>query len=47
VFNYFWLLWIFARPEAFYECIDAFSETNFTEDIKNFDVPMLVRDADE
>jgi len=35
--NYFWLLWMFARREAFYECIKAFSETNFTEDIKNFD----------
>jgi len=35
--NYFRLLWMFARHQAFYECIKAFLEINFTEDIKNFD----------
>ncbi|MFL5744824.1 MAG: alpha/beta fold hydrolase, partial [Niastella sp.] len=27
---------------AHYECIKAFSETDFTEDLKNVDIPVLV-----
>ncbi|AEW00544.1 chloroperoxidase [Niastella koreensis] len=27
---------------AHYECVKAFSETNFTEDLKNVDIPVLV-----
>jgi non-heme chloroperoxidase len=38
----FWLLSIQAGFLAAYECITAFSETDFTEDVKKFDVPTLV-----
>jgi pimeloyl-ACP methyl ester carboxylesterase len=31
-----------ARVKAGYECIKAFSETDFTEDLKAIDVPVLV-----
>jgi non-heme chloroperoxidase len=30
-----------------YECIKAFSETDFTEDLKRFDVPTLVLHGDD
>ena len=30
-----------------YECIKAFSETDFTEDLKKFDVPTLVIHGDD
>jgi non-heme chloroperoxidase len=35
--------------KAAYECIKAFSETDFTEDLKKFDVPTLIvhGDADQ
>jgi len=32
---------------AIYECIKAFSETDFTEDLKRFDVPTLVMHGDD
>jgi non-heme chloroperoxidase len=32
---------------AVYECIKAFSETDFTEDLKRFDVPTLVMHGDD
>jgi non-heme chloroperoxidase len=32
---------------AAYECIKAFSETDFTEDLKKFDVPTLVLHGDD
>ena len=38
----FWLLSIQAGFLAAYECIKAFSETDFTDDVKRFDVPTLV-----
>jgi non-heme chloroperoxidase len=38
----FWLLSIQAGFLAAYECIAAFSESDFTEDVKRFDVPTLV-----
>jgi non-heme chloroperoxidase len=28
--------------KAHYDCIKAFSETNFTEDLKNIDIPVLI-----
>ena len=30
-----------------YECIKAFSETDFTEDLKRFDVPTLIAHGDD
>ena len=30
-----------------YDCIKAFSETDFTEDLKKFDVPTLVMHGDD
>ena len=31
---------------ASYECIKAFSETDFTEDLKKFDIPTLILHGD-
>jgi non-heme chloroperoxidase len=33
--------------KALYECVKAFSETDFTEDLKRFDVPTLVLHGDD
>jgi non-heme chloroperoxidase len=38
----FWLWSMQAGLKAAYECIKAFSETDFTEDLKKFEVPTLV-----
>ena len=38
----FWLWSMQAGLKNAYECIAAFSETDFTEDLKKFDVPTLV-----
>jgi len=38
----FWLWSMQAGLKSVYECIQAFSETDFTEDLKKFDVPTLV-----
>jgi non-heme chloroperoxidase len=38
----FWLQGMQAGFKAIYDCIKAFSETDFTEDVKKFDVPTLV-----
>ena len=43
----FWLLSMQAGFPAAYECIKAFSETDFTEDLKKFDVPTLVIHGDD
>jgi non-heme chloroperoxidase len=32
---------------AAYDCIKAFSETDFTEDLKKFDVPTLILHGDD
>jgi non-heme chloroperoxidase len=37
-----WLLSMQAGVQNVYECIKAFSETDFTEDLKRFDVPTLL-----
>jgi len=34
-----------AKPH--YDCIKAFSETDFTEDLKKFDVPTLILHGDD
>ena len=38
----FWLWSMQGSLKSVYECIKAFSETDFTEDLKKFDVPTLV-----
>jgi non-heme chloroperoxidase len=38
----FWLQAMLCGHKAAYDCIKAFSETDFTEDLKKFDVPTLV-----
>ena len=38
----FWLWSMQAGAKNAYECVKAFSETDFTEDLKKFDVPTLV-----
>jgi len=43
----FWLMSMTAGFPAAYECIKAFSETEFTDDLKKFDVPTLVIHGDD
>jgi non-heme chloroperoxidase len=42
VLDQFWLWAMQSGLKNAYECIKAFSETDFTEDLKKFDVPTLV-----
>jgi non-heme chloroperoxidase len=43
----FWLQGMLAGFPAAYDCIKAFSETDFTEDLKKIDVPTLVLHGDD
>jgi non-heme chloroperoxidase len=43
----FWLQGMMCGVPAAYECIKAFSETDFTEDLKKFDVPTLIIHGDD
>ena len=43
----FWLLSMQCGFAAAYECIKAFSESDFTEDLKKFDIPTLVIHGDD
>jgi non-heme chloroperoxidase len=43
----FWLQGMLAGYPAAYDCIKAFSETDFTEDLKQFDVPTLILHGDD
>ncbi len=45
--DWFWLQGMQAGHRNAYECIKAFSETDFTEDLKKFDVPTLVLHGDD
>ena len=38
----FWLQQVQAGAKNTFDCIKAFSKTDFTEDLKKFDVPTLV-----
>ena len=42
VMDQFWRLCMQAGMKNSYECIKAFSETDFTEDLRRFDVPTLI-----
>lgn len=43
----FWLQGMMAGHKAVYDCIKAFSETDFTEDLKKVDVPTLILHGDD
>jgi non-heme chloroperoxidase len=43
----FWLLSMQVGLRAAYDCIKAFSESEFTEDLKKFDIPTLVIHGDD
>ena len=43
----FWLQAMLAGFKGVFDCIKAFSETDFTEDLKRFDVPTLVLHGDD
>ena len=43
----FWLQGMLCGFPAAYECIKAFSETDFTEDLKKIDVPTLILHGDD
>jgi len=43
----FWMQGMQCSIRASYECIKAFSETDFNEDLKKFDVPTLILHGDD
>jgi non-heme chloroperoxidase len=43
----FWLQGMRAGHKNTFDCINAFSETDFTEDLKKFDVPTLIVHGDD
>ena len=43
----FWLQGMLCGINAAYDCVKAFSETDFTEDLKKFDVPTLILHGDD
>jgi non-heme chloroperoxidase len=42
-----WLQGMMGGMKAGYDCIKAFSETDFTEDLRQFDVPTLILHGDD
>ncbi|MFW5735191.1 MAG: alpha/beta fold hydrolase, partial [Oceanidesulfovibrio sp.] len=45
--DWFWLQGMMAGHKNTYDCIKAFSETDFTEDLRKFDVPTLIVHGDD
>ena len=45
--DWFWLQGMKAGHKNTFECIKAFSETDFTEDLKQFDLPTLIIHGDD
>jgi non-heme chloroperoxidase len=43
----FWLQGMLAAFNAVYDCIQAFSETDLTEDLRKFDIPTLILHGDD
>ena len=43
----FWRQGMQAGHKNTYDCIKAFSETDFTEDLKKFDIPTLILHGDD
>jgi non-heme chloroperoxidase len=45
--DWFWLQGMMGGHKNTYDCIKAFSETDFTADLKRFDVPTLIIHGDD
>jgi len=45
--EHWWLQGMTGSIKAHYDCIKAFSETDFTEDLKKIDIPVLVLHGDD
>ena len=45
--EHWWLQGMIGGMKAHYDCIKAFSETDFTEDLKKIDIPVLVMHSDD
>jgi non-heme chloroperoxidase len=45
--EHWWLQGMMGGMKAHYDCIKAFSETDFTEDLKRIDIPVLVMHGDD
>jgi non-heme chloroperoxidase len=45
--EHWWLQGMLGGVKAHYDCIKAFSETDFTEDLKEIDIPVLVMHGDD
>jgi non-heme chloroperoxidase len=45
--DFFWLQGMMGGLKSMLDCIKAFSETDFTEDLKKFDVPTLIIHGDD
>jgi non-heme chloroperoxidase len=45
--DFFWLQGMMSSIKADYDCVKAFSETDFTEDLKAIDVPTLILHGDD
>ena len=45
--DHWWLQGMMGGIKAHYDCIKAFSETDFTEDLKKIDIPVLVMHGDD
>lgn len=43
----FWMQGMMGGAKSMYDCIKAFSETDFTEDLKKFDIPTLIIHGDD
>jgi non-heme chloroperoxidase len=47
IIDNWWRQGMMSGYKASYDCIKAFSETDFTEDLKKFDVPTLIMHGDD
>jgi non-heme chloroperoxidase len=45
--KHWWLQGMMGGVKAHYDCIKAFSETDFTEDLKKIDIPTLIMHGDD
>jgi non-heme chloroperoxidase len=45
--QHWWLQGMAGSVKSHYDCVKAFSETDFTDDLKKFDVPTLVMHGDD
>lgn len=47
IIDWFWLQGMMGGLKNTFDCIEAFSETDFTEDLKKFDLPTLIVHGDD